>query len=199
MFVEQMSPQQWQFRIPKWPRIWPGPASQVMPCFLIEALSYLPDTKRVLNIIEKRYREMYSDILFNGSRVFVVAFLPPDGLFSSSQGARECARVCVRARTCVYVHVCLRLSRIVLLSGVRGTRRYVCLTAVPWAVKQPIGGGVRRDEDGIAHSAYRPEYAPEAGWFLLSNAYMAMLDPNHSLTRVPHCGRQCSIPLLCAD
>jgi hypothetical protein len=40
----------------------------------------------VLNIIEKRYREMYSDILFNGSRVFVVAFLPPDGLFSSSQG-----------------------------------------------------------------------------------------------------------------
>lgn len=35
----------------------------------------------MLNIIEKRYRQMYSDILFNGSRQFVVAFTPPTGLF----------------------------------------------------------------------------------------------------------------------
>lgn len=59
----------------------PKPGERVMPCFLIEAMAYLPDSKRMLNIIEKRYRQMYSDILFNGSRCFVVAFLPPDGAF----------------------------------------------------------------------------------------------------------------------
>eukprot|EP00667_Euglena_gracilis_P012078 EG_transcript_12366 len=62
----------------------PRPGEQVLPCFPLEAMAYLPESRRMLNIIEKRYRQMYSDILFNGSRQFVVAFTPPTGLFDGT-------------------------------------------------------------------------------------------------------------------
>ena len=47
----------------------------VMPMFPLGSHVYLPDTEHVLNIFEPRYRSMYNEILFNGSRRFVVPML----------------------------------------------------------------------------------------------------------------------------
>eukprot|EP00929_Paragymnodinium_shiwhaense_P016830 TRINITY_DN12547_c0_g2_i1.p1 TRINITY_DN12547_c0_g2~~TRINITY_DN12547_c0_g2_i1.p1 ORF type:complete len:235 (-),score=11.71 TRINITY_DN12547_c0_g2_i1:79-711(-) len=56
----------------------PAEDAQVMPCFPLGAVAYVPDTKPVLNIFEPRYRQMYSDILFSGGRRFVVPQITQD-------------------------------------------------------------------------------------------------------------------------
>ena len=57
----------------------------VLPMFPLGSHVYLPETEHVLNIFEPRYRAMYSDILFNGSRRFVVPMCAPQepGVFAS--------------------------------------------------------------------------------------------------------------------
>jgi len=53
---------------------------QKLPLFPLGSTAYLPHSSHVLNIFEPRYREMYNDILMNGSRRFVVAMVhPADG------------------------------------------------------------------------------------------------------------------------
>ena len=49
----------------------------VIPMFPLGSHVYLPDSEHVLNIFEPRYRSMYSDILFNGSRRFSVPMCAP--------------------------------------------------------------------------------------------------------------------------
>jgi len=57
----------------------------VLPMFPLGSHVYLPDTEHVLNIFEPRYRSMYNEILFNGSRRFVVPMCAPNepGKFAS--------------------------------------------------------------------------------------------------------------------
>ena len=38
---------------------------------------YIPNSEQILNIFEPRYRQMYSDILMNGSKKFVVSMSHP--------------------------------------------------------------------------------------------------------------------------
>lgn len=49
----------------------PDEDSRTMPLFPL-GVAYLPGSEQVLNIFEPRYRAMYNDILFNGSRQFCV-------------------------------------------------------------------------------------------------------------------------------
>ena len=49
----------------------------VLPIFPLGSNVHLPYTEHVLNIFESRYRTMYNDILFNGSRRFVVPMCDP--------------------------------------------------------------------------------------------------------------------------
>lgn len=57
----------------------------VLPMFPLGSHVYLPETEHVLNIFEPRYRAMYNEILFNGSRRFVVPMCAPNtpGKFAS--------------------------------------------------------------------------------------------------------------------
>jgi hypothetical protein len=58
-----------------------GPMAEdalTLPVFPLGSVCYLPFTSHVLNIFEPRYRSMYSDILFNGSRRFVVTMIDPE-------------------------------------------------------------------------------------------------------------------------
>lgn len=56
--------------------------TMTLPCFPL-GIAYLPGTDQVLNIFEPRYRQMYNDILFNGSRRFVVPMVSQvDGRFA---------------------------------------------------------------------------------------------------------------------
>jgi len=50
----------------------------VLPMFPLGSHVYLPETEHVLNIFEPRYRAMYNEILFNGSRRFVVPMCAPN-------------------------------------------------------------------------------------------------------------------------
>ena len=45
--------------------------------FPLGSTAYMPHSDHVLNIFEPPARQMYSDILFNGSRRFVVLVSPP--------------------------------------------------------------------------------------------------------------------------
>jgi hypothetical protein len=54
----------------------PSEETLTLPVFPL-GVCYLPFTQHVLNIFEPRYRAMYSDILFNGSRRFVVTMIDP--------------------------------------------------------------------------------------------------------------------------
>ncbi len=54
-----------------------NPTTMVMPVFPLGSTAYMPHSDHVLNIFEPRYRSMYSDILFNGSRRFVVPVSHP--------------------------------------------------------------------------------------------------------------------------
>mmetsp|Transcript_26906 Transcript_26906/g.66304 ORF Transcript_26906/g.66304 Transcript_26906/m.66304 type:complete len:382 (+) Transcript_26906:48-1193(+) len=57
--------------------------SVVIPLFPLGGYVYLPYTEHTLNIFEPRYRAMYNDILFSGSRRFAVCTVDPKtGSFS---------------------------------------------------------------------------------------------------------------------
>lgn len=51
--------------------------SITLPIFPLGSVCYLPFTSHGLNIFEPRYRALYNDILFNGSRRFVVTMVDP--------------------------------------------------------------------------------------------------------------------------
>lgn len=55
-----------------------APPLMVLPVFPLGSTAYMPHSDHVLNIFEPRYRQMYSDILFNGSRRFVVPVSHPE-------------------------------------------------------------------------------------------------------------------------
>lgn len=48
-----------------------------MPLFPLGGIVYTPNSEHVLNIFEPRYREMYTDILMNGTKRFVVSMSHP--------------------------------------------------------------------------------------------------------------------------
>jgi Lon protease-like protein len=52
------------------------PTTMVLPVFPLGSTAYMPFSDHILNIFEPRYRQMYSDILFNGSRRFAAGVLP---------------------------------------------------------------------------------------------------------------------------
>jgi hypothetical protein len=57
--------------------------STVLPLFPLGSVVYTPFSEHRLNIFEPRYRAMYNDILFSGSRRFAVCTMhPEDGRFS---------------------------------------------------------------------------------------------------------------------
>mmetsp|Transcript_1533 Transcript_1533/g.2510 ORF Transcript_1533/g.2510 Transcript_1533/m.2510 type:complete len:320 (+) Transcript_1533:2-961(+) len=59
------------------------PNSTVMPLFPLGATVYTLNTEHTLNIFEPRYRALYNDILFSGSRRFAVCTTHPEtGNFS---------------------------------------------------------------------------------------------------------------------
>jgi hypothetical protein len=51
--------------------------NEILPLFPLGGIVYTPNSKHVLNIFEPRYRQMYSDILMNGSKRFVVCMSHP--------------------------------------------------------------------------------------------------------------------------
>ncbi|OEU20671.1 hypothetical protein FRACYDRAFT_180232, partial [Fragilariopsis cylindrus CCMP1102] len=51
--------------------------STILPLFPLGGIVYTPNTEHVLNIFEPRYRQMYTDILMNGSKRFVVVTSHP--------------------------------------------------------------------------------------------------------------------------
>lgn len=55
-----------------------------LPLFPLGSIVYTPNSEHVLNIFEPRYRQMYNDILMNGSKRFVVSMCHPaeDGRFA---------------------------------------------------------------------------------------------------------------------
>merc|ERR1719232_10587 len=52
--------------------------TEILPLFPLGGIVYTPNTKHILNIFEPRYREMYNDILMNGSKRFVVSMSHPE-------------------------------------------------------------------------------------------------------------------------
>ena len=52
--------------------------AEVLPFFPLGGIVYTPNSEHVLNIFEPRYRQMYTDILMNGSKRFVVAMSHPE-------------------------------------------------------------------------------------------------------------------------
>mmetsp|Transcript_22663 Transcript_22663/g.36472 ORF Transcript_22663/g.36472 Transcript_22663/m.36472 type:complete len:437 (-) Transcript_22663:2158-3468(-) len=54
------------------------PTTMVLPVFPLGSTAYMPFSDHILNIFEPRYRQMYSDILFNGSRRFAVPVSHPE-------------------------------------------------------------------------------------------------------------------------
>lgn len=51
--------------------------SEILPLFPLGGIVYTPNSEHILNIFEPRYREMYSDILMNGSKKFAVSMAHP--------------------------------------------------------------------------------------------------------------------------
>lgn len=51
--------------------------AEVLPLFPLGGIVYTPNSEHILNIFEPRYREMYTDILMNGSKKFVVSMSHP--------------------------------------------------------------------------------------------------------------------------
>jgi hypothetical protein len=54
-----------------------GGVTETLPLFPLGGIVYTPNSEHVLNIFEPRYRQMYNDILMNGSKRFVVAMCHP--------------------------------------------------------------------------------------------------------------------------
>lgn len=52
----------------------------ILPLFPLGAIVYTPNSEHTLNIFEPRYRQMYNDILMNGSKRFVVSMAHPTEL-----------------------------------------------------------------------------------------------------------------------
>jgi len=52
--------------------------TQVLPFFPLGGIVYTPHSEHVLNIFEPRYRKMYTDILMNGSKRFIVSMSHPE-------------------------------------------------------------------------------------------------------------------------
>ena len=52
--------------------------AQVLPLFPLGGIVYIPNSEHVLNIFEPRYRKMYTDILMNGTKRFVVSMSHPN-------------------------------------------------------------------------------------------------------------------------
>ena len=53
-------------------------STEVLPFFPLGGIVYTPNSEHVLNIFEPRYRQMYTDILMNGSKRFVVSMSHPN-------------------------------------------------------------------------------------------------------------------------
>ncbi|KAL7563193.1 hypothetical protein ACA910_014469 [Epithemia clementina (nom. ined.)] len=53
------------------------PKSEFLPLFPLGGIVYTPNSEHILNIFEPRYRQMYSDILMNGTKRFVVSMSHP--------------------------------------------------------------------------------------------------------------------------
>lgn len=51
--------------------------AEIIPLFPLGGFVYTPNSEHVLNIFEPRYRQMYTDILMNGSKRFVVTMSHP--------------------------------------------------------------------------------------------------------------------------
>jgi len=51
--------------------------NEILPLFPLGGIVYTPNSEHVLNIFEPRYRQMYNDILMNGSKRFVVSMSHP--------------------------------------------------------------------------------------------------------------------------
>lgn len=54
------------------------PDAEVIPLFPLGGIVYTPNSEHILNIFEPRYRQMYSDILMNGSKRFAVSMSHPN-------------------------------------------------------------------------------------------------------------------------
>lgn len=61
------------------------PKGEILPLFPLGGIVYTPNSQHVLNIFEPRYRQMYNDILMNGSKRFVVAMSHPTEAGSFAQ------------------------------------------------------------------------------------------------------------------
>jgi Lon protease-like protein len=59
---------------------------ETLPLFPLGGIVYTPNSEHILNIFEPRYRQMYNDILMNGSKRFVVSMCHPseEGRFAST-------------------------------------------------------------------------------------------------------------------
>ena len=53
------------------------PDAELIPLFPLGGIVYTPNSQHTLNIFEPRYREMYTDILMNGTKRFAVAMSHP--------------------------------------------------------------------------------------------------------------------------
>lgn len=51
--------------------------AEILPLFPLGGIVYTPNSEHILNIFEPRYRQMYTDILMNGTKRFVVAMSHP--------------------------------------------------------------------------------------------------------------------------
>lgn len=54
-----------------------GEMTETLPLFPLGGIVYTPNSEHILNIFEPRYRQMYNDILMNGSKRFVVSMCHP--------------------------------------------------------------------------------------------------------------------------
>lgn len=52
--------------------------AEILPLFPLGGIVYTPNSEHVLNIFEPRYRKMYTDILMNGTKRFVVSMSHPN-------------------------------------------------------------------------------------------------------------------------
>jgi len=53
------------------------PDSEIIPLFPLGGIVYTPNSEHILNIFEPRYRQMYTDILMNGTKRFAVSMSHP--------------------------------------------------------------------------------------------------------------------------
>jgi len=51
--------------------------AEILPLFPLGGIVYTPNSEHILNIFEPRYRQMYNDILMNGTKRFVVSMSHP--------------------------------------------------------------------------------------------------------------------------